>query len=188
MELGVVNGTVRLAEHDPAWAEEAARMIAHLQEILRDPDILEYQHVGSTAIRGILAKPIVDIAAAIRDYSVVERWRDRLEAEGFQYLGKVTDDDWMYHIGHPGRNDRTHHLHFVTAGSARWIKYVSFRDYLNAVPAAAERYGNLKRSLAETLAGERKQYHAAKVSLIDELEAEAFAWWEAGGKDGRYAG
>ena len=140
------------------------------------------QHVGSTAIEGIPAKPIIDIAVAIESPASVERYRAALEAEGFTYLGKVTDDDWMFHIGHPGRNDRTHHVHMITAGSRRWVLYLAFRDYLNAVPEAAKLYGDLKRELSGTMGDQRKLYHDKKAPLIDRLEADAFAWWEANGR------
>ncbi len=176
MELGVTEGIVMLAEHDPRWREEAAKMIQMLQGFLTGPDFLDFQHVGSTAIHGIPAKPIIDIAVAIREPEVVDRWRPAMEERGFQYLRKVTDDDWMFFIGHPGQNDRTHHIHFVTAGSERWDRYIYFRDYLNAAPADAERYGSLKRTLAVEMPSERRAYNAGKEGLILELEEKARRW------------
>ena len=176
MELGVTEGVVRLAEHDPRWHGAAEAMIRRLREFLTGSDFLDFQHVGSTAINGIPAKPIVDIAVAIREPEAVARWRSVMEEHGFQYLRKVTEDDWMFYTGHPGQNDRTHHIHFVTAGSERWDRYIYFRDYLNAVPADAERYGSLKRALAVEMPSERRAYNAGKEDLILELEAKARRW------------
>ena len=177
MELGVVEGTVRLAEHDPAWADEAKRMIAYLKEILVGQDIYDYQHVGSTSIRNIPAKPIRDIAVAIKDESVVEKCRKSMTDAGFQYLGEISADDWMYFTGHPGQNDRTHHIHFVTAGSEAWIYYLAYRDYLNADQEAAAKYAALKRELTEKYKDQRRTYHEMKVPLIEELQKEAIRWW-----------
>lgn len=178
MELGVVEGTVRICEHDDAWAGEAQRTIEYYKELLKDQDISEYQHVGSTAIKGIPAKPIIDIAAAIKDESVVEKCRQTLLDAGYKYLGKVNDDDWMYYTGHPGQNDRTHHLHLVTEGSLQWLNYVAFRDYLNAFPEKAKIYEDLKRKLAATMADKRKEYHDMKIPVINQLQEESYVWWE----------
>ena len=120
LDLGVVNGTVRLLEHNPCWKDEAERMIRELQTYLNGDDIFGFQHVGSTSIPGIPAKPIIDIAVAVRGEESVEKYRQVMEDRGFTYLGKVDTDDWMYYIGHPGKNDRTHHIHFITAGSRTW--------------------------------------------------------------------
>lgn len=179
MELGLVEGTVKLCEHDSEWADEAARTIEYLKQLLKDQDILEYQHVGSTSINGIPAKPIIDIAAAISDESVVEKCKDTFEAEGFKYLGKVQDDDWMYYIGHPGQNDRTHHVHLVTAGSRTWKAYIAFRDYLNTFPDEAKKYEDIKRKAAEQNINKRKEYHKMKSPVIDELEMKAIEWFDA---------
>ena len=96
MDLGVKNGTVRILEHDPKWADEASRMINHLKTFLTGDDFLDFEHVGSTAIKGIPAKPIVDIAVAIKDESVVEKYKDIMLENGFTFLGKVTDDQKNY--------------------------------------------------------------------------------------------
>ena len=178
MDLGVKNGTVRILEHDPKWADEASRMINHLKTFLTGDDFLDFEHVGSTAIKGIPAKPIVDIAVAIKDESVVEKYKDIMLENGFTFLGKVTDDNWMYHIGHKGQDDRTHHIHFVVAGTKRWILYLAFRDYLNANPDAAKRYADLKRSLSTTYANDRLVYRNMKDPLITQLDIEAMEWYK----------
>lgn len=179
MELGVIEGTVRLAEHDPEWAEEAKRTIACLKDLLKGQEISDYQHVGSTSIISIPAKPIIDIAVAIKDESVVGKCEKVMTDAGYKYLGKIADDDWMYYIGHPGQNDRTHHIHFVTQGSDAWIGYLAFRDYLNANPAAAKKYEDTKRALAKELQNERKKYRDGKGVVVDELEKEALKWWNS---------
>ena len=177
MDLGVKDGTVRLCEYDPEWAAEAARMISRLEKLLAGQDIYEYQHVGSTAVPGMPAKPIIDIAAAIMDESVVERCRPLLEADGFGYYGKIKDDDWMYYTGHPGMKDHTHHIHFVTAGSEVWTNYLAFRDYLTAFPEAAGKYEEVKRMAARKMPGQREEYQMEKESVIREILDSAIRWW-----------
>ena len=176
LDLGVVNGKVRLLEHDPRWKEEAERMIRELRTYLNGDDIFGFQHVGSTSIPGIPAKPIIDIAVAVKGEETVEKYRPVMEARGFTLLGKVNTDNWMYYIGHPGQNDRTHHIHFVTAGSKAWDNYINFRDYLTANEGPRKEYEELKRKLSEIKANERKAYHDLKEPLIKRLIAEAREW------------
>ena len=111
-----------------------------------------------------------------------------MEARGFTLLGKVNTDDWMYYIGHPGQNDRTHHIHFVTAGSRAWDDYINFRDYLTANEEPRKEYEELKRRLSETKANERKAYHDLKAPLIIRLIEEAREWKMAGEGQGQTQG
>ena len=82
MTLGLKRGTVALVPHEAAWEEEAARIIEKLKGILGDAAV-DIQHVGSTAIPAICAKPIVDIAVAVRSFAEINAMQAELEARGF---------------------------------------------------------------------------------------------------------
>ena len=178
MELGLKRGTVALLPHDPAWEALAAETIAALKTILGD-DAVDIQHVGSTAIRGIPAKPILDLAVGVRHLEDVRRHDDALERWGFIFRGSTVPEEWLYVQGDFAADTRTHHIHVLEWNSTRWQDYLNFRDYLNAVPAEARRYARLKEELAAVYSGDRGAYTAGKQELIRELLARARRWREA---------
>ena len=176
MKLGVEDGKVSITDYDPAWVQEAQRMIGLLKSILTGPDIIDIQHVGSTAVRGLPAKPIIEIGVAVRSQDSVERYRPVLEANGFRYQGEIKPDDWMYYMSHPDRNDHTHHIHMITAGSSCWTDYLVFRDYLNAFPEEMKYYGDVNRKLSAATGNLRDLYQGQKFSYIEPIKERARKW------------
>ena len=170
MTLGLKRGTVRLCPHEPEWEQDAARTMAALRSVLGAA--AELQHVGSTAVKTIMAKPIVDIAAAVDDFAEVLQKRDALQAAGFYF--RPQDDlpgQLLFACGslYDGTGDlQTHFIHVVLKNSAEWRDYILFRDYLNERPDAAREYEALKRRLADECpvdAG-RAHYLAGKRAFI----------------------
>ena len=178
--LGLRRGTVALYPHETAWEAEAARTIARLKEILGDA-ATEIQHVGSTAVKTIMAKPIVDIAVVADDFGRVLALTEPLERAGFYYRPGSLEGQLLFARGsyYDGTGDlQTHFIHVVKAGGADWYNYVRFRDYLNANPAAAKAYEALKVSLARECpvdAG-RERYLAGKHDFIRRTLRDATAW------------
>ncbi len=150
--IGLKRGTVELHEHEIEWEIDAQNTISLLKSILGNV-IKDIQHVGSTAIHAIKAKPIIDIAVAVDDFDEVLKYEDELKSNGFYYRPHV-DIEWqlLFASGslYDGTGDmQTHFIHIVKTGSMEWINYVNFRDYLNNTPSIAKEYENLKISLAE---------------------------------------
>ena len=177
MALGVKNGTARLEEHDPKWKGMADSLIAELHEVLKD-DAIDIQHVGSTAINGIPAKPIIDVAVAVNDVSIAEKYADILEKHGLHYMGEIVKTQRMFCKSTPGMDDRTHHVHFVNINAKEWENYLNFRDYCNTHPDVAKAYGDLKREMAEKYADERLKYHDGKHEFVERVLIDAKAWRE----------
>lgn len=176
MELGLKRGTVALAPHDPAWEKRAAETIAVLKEIL-GADAVDVQHVGSTAVRGIPAKPILDFAVGVRELADARKHDSQLTEAGFIFRGSDVPGALLYVLGDFAAGTRTHHIHVVEWGGQEWRNYLSFRDYLNAVPAAAEAYAKLKEELAAAYPDDRGAYTSGKQALIGELLRKAAQWW-----------
>lgn len=149
--IGLKRGTVMLCEHEKEWEIEAERTINVLKAILGDV-ATDIQHVGSTAVPSIKAKPIIDIAVAVDDFGEVLGLESELLNHGFYYRPNCDlGEQLLFAAGsfYEGSGDlQTHFVHVVRTESLDFINYVSFRDYLNAVPGAAERYEALKVSLA----------------------------------------
>ena len=184
MPLGVKNGTARLEEHDPKWADMAQEFINQLWPVL-DGYAIDIQHVGSTSINGIPAKPMLDIAVAVEDVSVAETYIDALEKIGVHFMGEIVPGQRLFYKSTPGEDDRTHHVHFVNIHSRQWENYLNMRDYCNSHPDVAAAYGNLKRKLANEYANERTNYRDGKHEFIEKVLNDARVWREnqKAGKD-----
>lgn len=171
--IGLKRGTVQLCCHEKEWELEAQKTIARLQKIL-GPVGRDIQHVGSTSIPSIKAKPIVDIAVAVDDFDSILALEEELKKEGFHYRPKAQAtlrNQLLFGCGsyYEGTGDlQTHFIHVVLADSMDWKNYINFRDYLNATPEAAKAYENLKVALAEAgpIDSGRENYLAGKQDFI----------------------
>lgn len=142
--LGLQKGTVKLVPHTELWhrlfAEEAVRLCEAI-----GGHVVAIEHVGSTAICGLSAKPIIDIAAVVRQAADAERCVRPLESIGYEYRGEGGIAGRYYFVR---CESRTHHLHMVELGSDPWRGHLLFRDYLRGHREVAEEYEGLKRDLA----------------------------------------
>ena len=149
--LGLKRGTVKLCEHQKEWESEAQNTIYRLRKILGNV-AKDIQHVGSTSILSIKAKPIIDIAVAVDDFNDILAFEKGLKEEGFYYRPQVDlGDQLLFASGslYEGTGDlQTHFIHVVRTNSMAWINYINFRDYLNKTPSVAKQYEDLKTSLA----------------------------------------
>ena len=169
--LGLKRGSVQLLEHEKEWEIEAYDTILRLKAILGDV-IKDIQHVGSTAITSIKAKPIIDIAIAVDDFDEILVYEDKLRSGGFYYRPNVDiKGQLLFASGsfYDGSGDiQTHFIHVVKSGSMEWINYINFRDYLNREPLIAKEYENLKVSLAKKVPVDsgREKYLKGKHDFI----------------------
>lgn len=151
--IGLKRGMVKLCEHEKEWEIEAQNTISRLKQILGDV-IKDIQHVGSTSILSIKAKPIIDIALAVDNFDDILGFEKELKDAGFYYCpnAQVTiKNQLLFACGnfYEGTGDlQTHFIHVVRTNSIDWINYINFRDYLNNTPSVAKEYEDLKVSLA----------------------------------------
>lgn len=163
--LGLSKGIIKLAPHSEQWrqlfAEEAARIRAAIGEFTA---LIE--HIGSTSISGIAAKPIIDIGVGAEKAADGEKCVAPLENIGYEYRGEHGIAGRFYFVkGEP----RTHHLHLVEAGGDFWRSHLLFRDYLRANSAAAKEYENLKLALAGKYVNDREAYQRGKADFIENV-------------------
>jgi GrpB-like predicted nucleotidyltransferase (UPF0157 family) len=161
-----INEEVSLRAHDAAWAQVFELERDRLQAIAPGA-FLSIEHIGSTAVPGLLAKPIVDIMAAVGSLDGVDSVIERLCGHGYatssEFNAALTDRKWLmrWHAGH-----RTHHLHIVVAHGAQWNDRLAFRDALRHDPALARRYADLKTGLAAKHPADREAYTDAKSAFV----------------------
>lgn len=161
-----IHEDVSLHTHDPAWAptfeEERRRLLS-----LLPGTFVAIEHIGSTAVAGLIAKPIVDLLAAVESLGDADALIDRLCENGYttsrEFNATLTDRIWLmrWHEGH-----RTHHLHVVVMDSPPWRDRLAFRDALRADPTLARRYAELKRELATAHRNDREAYTVAKAAFV----------------------
>ena len=171
--IGLKRGTVKLFKHEKEWEIEAQNTIVRLKEILGDV-IKDIQHVGSTSILTIKAKPIIDIALAIDDFNDILAYEKELKDAGFYYCPGAQAslrNQLLFACGsyYDGSGDlQTHFIHVVLTDSMDWINYINFRDYLNSTPSVAKAYEDLKVSLAEQapIDSGREKYLKGKHAFI----------------------
>lgn len=169
--IGLKRGTVMLCEHVKEWEDEAQRTIECLWKVLGSA-AKDIQHVGSTSILSIKAKPIIDIAVAVDDFDDILALEQEMKAAGFYYRPKSElGEQLLFAAGnlYDGSGDiQTHFIHVVLTNSMDWRNYINFRDYLNKTPEAAKAYEDLKVSLAAAapIDAGREKYLAGKHDFI----------------------
>lgn len=170
--LGLKRGTVSLLPHQTCWEENAAQTIKLLRTVL-DGVALDIQHIGSTAIRHICAKPIIDLAVGVRHLDDITPLLPQLESIGVIYRNADHPGQQLFVMGDFENEIRTHHIHVVEIENPAWNNYINFRDYLNGYPEKAKLYDDLKQSLFHQHADNRGIYTAGKQELIAQLLKEA---------------
>jgi GrpB-like predicted nucleotidyltransferase (UPF0157 family) len=165
---------VRIVEYDPAWPEMAAAEISRIADAVREA-VVRIDHVGSTAVPGLAAKPIVDLQLSVADVDVRSLYVEPLEGLGYLFAPDPASPD--FHLfGLPAARPRTHHLHVCAAGSEHERRHLAVRDCLRAHPAEADAYAQLKRELVARALGDRLAYIEGKNAYVAALEHRALAW------------
>lgn len=166
---GVERYQVRLLPHQEAWEREFLAVRRLLWETLGSV-ALDIQHVGSTAMRGLEAKPILDVAVLVRSFG--EMNAAGLTARGYEDCGESGVSGRRLFVLRDGTLS-LRHIHCYEPGDPSFGAQVRFRDYLNAHPGEARAYGALKRALAAEYAGDRARYTAGKHAFIQRVLAES---------------
>jgi GrpB-like predicted nucleotidyltransferase (UPF0157 family) len=165
---------VRMVEYDPGWPEEAARELRRVGEALGGLAV-RLDHVGSTSVPGLAAKPIVDLQVSVTALEPQAAYVEPLEAIGYLFVPFATAPEYHF-FGMPPERPRTHHLHVCLAGSFEERRHLAVRDFLRADPAEAARYESVKRESARLHPEDRVAYMAGKESFILAMERRALDW------------
>lgn len=176
--LGLKRGTVNLLPHQPSWDEKAKDTINLLWTVLNGTAV-DIQHIGSTSIRYIHAKPIIDLAVAVCCLDDILPLIPKLEQIGVIYRNQDHPGQILFVMGDFENEIRTHHVHVVEINNPAWLNYINFRDYLNDHPLKAKQYDDLKQTLFQQHADNRGLYTAGKQELINQLLEEARQYKEA---------
>lgn len=170
---------VHLVPHDAQWADEFARESSRVAEAFGEWHVVIH-HIGSTAIPGICAKPVIDMLAVVRDVARLDAQEAEMQALGYEALGEFGLAGRRYFRKDDARGQRTHQVHAFQAGSPQIARHLAFRDYLRAHPGVAREYEALKQQLAARHPADISAYTDGKDALIAEIDARAAAWRASG--------
>ncbi len=163
-----------VTDYNPAWRDKFEREAKLVRGILGNLCVAVY-HIGSTAVPGLKAKPIIDIMPVVSDIAAVDSLQKKFEAAGYEYMGE---------FGIPGRrylrkggDERTHQVHiFAEADSCEIVRHLAVRDYLCSHPQEAAAYGTLKKKLALKYPYDIEGYCNGKDAFVKKLEQKALDW------------
>ena len=174
---------VVVVPHDPDWSVafsvEAAEVAAAL-----GPNHVASHHMGSTAIPGIHAKPVIDIAIEVSVIEAVDSQDAAMEAIGYEAMGEFGLAGRRYFRKNDALGVRSHQVHVYAAGSHGIVRYLAFRDFMRTHPTYARHYSDLKRGLAQAHPEDIGAYTAGKDAFIKDMECRALAWQRDRGADG----
>ena len=163
---------VVILDYDPRWPnlyeEEKRRILEAIGH-----KVLAIEHIGSTAIPGLGAKPIIDMMAGVHQPSDADECIPLLKDIGYTSVTPQPDDLEHYYCLGKGSHSVGYHLHLIKFGSYSWKKHLLFRDYLRAHPDVAQHYYEIKKRLTAEYGYDRAAYTKAKTSFIENVVAQA---------------
>ena len=163
--IGLKRHTVKIVNHDPEWAKLAAEACQAVRSACGEL-LVDVQHVGSTAVPRLPAKPILDIAAAVVTFDSMPELVRRLASIGYRHRRDHGEAGGHLLVVDSAPDIRTIHLHVVKQNGRQWRNYLRFRDLLRRRPAIRKRYAELKRDIARICRDDRELYTASKADFI----------------------
>ena len=151
------------------FEDEASKIKTIMNEIM-----VEIDHIGSTSIPGMSAKPVIDILVEVNSIEKVDSYNQEMMDLGYDPKGENGIPNRRYFS--KGGDNRTHHVHIFQSGNPEIARHLQFRDYLTAHPEDANLYSELKQSLAKQYPADIEQYILGKDKLVKELDEKAKLW------------
>jgi len=165
---------VEVVSYDPTWADMFLTEAEVLRNVFGD-QLVAIHHIGSTAIPGILAKPILDFLVEVRDIREVDELNSEMEKLGYQPLGENGIPERRYFVKQTGET-HVHHIHTFQTGNPQVERLLNFRNYLIANPQEARAYSWLKEKLAKQFAEDIDGYVEGKNDFIRDIDRKARIW------------
>lgn len=166
---------VTVVEYRPAWPalfrQEQLLLATALAEVAA-----QIEHIGSTSVPGLAAKPIIDVMIGLPDFALADSLVPKIEWLGYEYVQKYEAEMPLRRYFRKDTNGaRSHHVHMVASGGEFWQRHLLFRDYLQQHPDVASAYAALKQKLAEREWHDLNDYADAKTEFIRSVEQRARA-------------
>jgi GrpB-like predicted nucleotidyltransferase (UPF0157 family) len=165
---------IDVVPYDAKWPtmflQERAQLLARLPIPLAG-----IHHIGSTAVEGLAAKPVIDLLLEVADIHSLDRCSQQFESLGYESKGEYGITGRRFY--QKGGDSRTHHIHAFELGSKNALRHIAFKEYLKAHPPVAYEYGLLKRKVALSCNNDIGLYCDGKADFLSRHERLAIAWW-----------
>jgi GrpB-like predicted nucleotidyltransferase (UPF0157 family) len=168
----MIDEPIHLEKHDLLWQQYFIQERERIRQILHD-DSTAIQHIGSTAISSIYAKPIVDIMIGVETFPPSQHLADGLVSLGYNALGEAGVPERLYFRY---RGLRLFNVHVVEREGQHWVSNLALRDYLRAYPEEAKRYEEVKMKAVQSGVSSLLKYSEGKSVIVEELLSRALAW------------
>ncbi len=165
--MGLNKNIVELELDYENWKKSYIEVEKELKEILSEI-IIDIQHVGSTSVPNLKAKPIVDVAIAVENLNSILKYEKELTEKGYSLRndGGIKGE---YLIRKGPEENRTHYIHVVELNSKRWLEFITFKNILLNNPDIRDEYQSVKEELKEKFSKDRKSYTKAKNEYISKI-------------------
>jgi len=164
---------VGVASYNPNWKNMYKEESGKIKNILNDI-IIDIHHIGSTAIPGIIAKPVIDILVEVKDIEGVDQYNHKMEELGYEAMGEYGIPKRRFF--RRGGNNRTHHIHIFQTGNEEIERHINFKEYLIAHPDKGREYSKLKEELVNKYTYDVENYTNSKNDFIKEIDRKAKLW------------
>lgn len=164
---------VRIEPYDSRWPAMFAAERARLEPLLQAWLVTPVEHIGSTSVPGLAAKPLIDMIAGIAELRAARAAIGPLARHGYTHADHRPGALWFYRIDPGDSGGHTHHLHLTEPGSDLWRERLAFRDWLRSDPGLAAEYQQLKRDLSQRFPDDGPSYAAGKREFVARVLARS---------------
>jgi GrpB-like predicted nucleotidyltransferase (UPF0157 family) len=161
---------VEVVPHNPNWRSAFETESPQIAVALGE-NVVVIHHIGSTSIKTIHAKPIIDILVEVRSIDKVDERNSAMRSLGYECMGEFGISDRRFFLKNNAVGIRTHHIHVFEVDSAQIERHLAFRDYLNVHPEDAQKYSELKQELAQKYPHDIEGYMDGKDGFIKEIDS-----------------
>ena len=166
---------IKVVPYNSDWIKDYVKESEQIKNILGD-EIIKSYHIGSTAIPGIYAKPIIDILIEVNDIKNIDNYNDEMNKLGYISKGEFGIEGRRFFL--KGIYNRTHHLHIFETGNPEIRKHLNFKDYMISHPETAKQYEKLKKDLSIKFRYDNEGYCKGKDEFIRDIDKQAEEWFK----------
>lgn len=166
---------IEIVAYDPAWPDHYDREQSRLRAALDPVDVRRIEHIGSTAVPGLAAKPIVDVLVVVDNRDAAWNCVDRLEDIGYEFFAERTEREWWLQLGYWPADGQPFNCSVRPVETEGWRRNVLLREYLRDHPDARDEYERVKREAVAEYAADPTEYTKAKSPVIESILERARA-------------
>lgn len=180
-KINMINRKYSLSEYDPNWISKFNSIKELLLKVFGDKS-LKIEHVGSTSVQGMRAKPLIDVLVIVEKLELFEKEKELMIEAGYEWCYYTNPDGLVfYKLGSDG--EKLENIHICEESSEKVRQFIAIRDYLRVHPEKAKEYSELKQKNTELHPNDYPAYREAKALFLEQLKQDAYLWEEGKSND-----